>query len=128
MEHCRELAREAAQTGNAPVGSIIVRDGLILGEGREATRPTNDVTRHAEVEAIRNALRQLESPKLTDCLLYSTHEPCILCSYAIRHYQISWVGFEVKVPTVGGFSSSWPILSATDIPIWGPPPIILALS
>ncbi len=124
MERCRQLAQEAAKTGNTPVGSIIVRDGVIIGEGREATRPDNDVTKHAEVEAIRDALRHLGTPKLTDCLLYTTHEPCILCSYAIRHYQIGWVCFETIVPTVGGVSSSWPILTATDISIWGPPPIV----
>lgn len=127
MERCRELATQASQTGNTPVGSVIVRDGVIIGEGMEATRPDNDVTRHAEVEAIRDALRHSGSNKLTDCLLYTTHEPCILCSYAIRHYQIAWVGFEIAVPTVGGFSSSWPILTATDIPIWGSPPIVSVL-
>jgi tRNA(adenine34) deaminase len=127
MERCRQLAQEASQTGNTPVGSVVVRDGIIIGEGREATRPDNDITRHAEVEAIRAALRHLSMPKLTGCRLYTTHEPCILCSYAIRHYQISWVGFETKVPTVGGFSSSWPILNATDLSIWGPPPIVSVL-
>ncbi|GAB3330037.1 hypothetical protein GCM10027299_34280 [Larkinella ripae] len=128
MERCRELAQEASLTGNTPVGSVIVRDGVIIGEGREATRPDQDVTRHAEVEAIRDALRQLGSPKLTGCQLYTTHEPCILCSYAIRHYQIGWVGFGVAVPAVGGFSSPWPILTATDVSVWGPPPIVLVLT
>lgn len=127
IKRCRELASEASETGNSPVGSVIVRNGVIIGEGREATRPANDVTKHAEVEAILDALRHLGSAKLTDCLLYTTHEPCILCSYAIRHYQISWVGFETAVPTVGGFSSSWPILTATDIPIWGPPPSVMVI-
>lgn len=127
IERCRQLAREAAETGNTPVGSVIVREGVIIGEGREATRPANDITRHAEVEAIRDALGHLGTPKLHGCLLYTTHEPCILCSYVIRHYQIGWVGFETKVPTVGGFSSGWPILTATDISIWGPPPIVEVL-
>lgn len=127
IERCRQLAKEAAERGNTAVGSVIVREGIIIGEGREATRPANDVTRHAEVEAIRDALGHLGTPKLTGCWLYTTHEPCILCSYAIRHYQLGWVGFETKVPTVGGFSSDWPILTATDISIWGPPPIVEVL-
>lgn len=122
LQRCRELAREASQTGNTPVGAVIVRDGIIVGEGIEATRPDHDITRHAEVEAIRDALKRLGTSKLDGCSLYTTHEPCILCSYAIRHYQISWVGFENAVPTVGGFSSAWPVLTATDISVWGPPP------
>lgn len=127
LERCRELALEAGRSGNTPVGAVIVRDGIIVGEGIEATRPDNDITRHAEVEAIRDALRRLGSSKLTDCSLYTTHEPCILCSYAIRHYQLSWVGFENAVPTVGGFSSAWPVLTATDISVWGSPPHVVIL-
>lgn len=125
LQRCHELALQAGQSGNTLVGAIIVRDGEIVGEGIEATRPDNDITRHAEVEAIRDALKRLGTDRLGGCLLYTTHEPCILCSYAIRHYQISWVGFEHSVPTVGGVSSPWPILTAADIQIWTPPPIIV---
>ncbi|WP_229210928.1 nucleoside deaminase [Dyadobacter jiangsuensis] len=124
LQRCHELALEAGQSGNTPVGALIVRDGVIVGEGIEATRPDNDITRHAEVEAIRDALKRLGTDKLTGCAMYTTHEPCILCSYVIRHYQISWVGFEHAVPAVGGVSSSWPILTAADIQIWTPPPVI----
>lgn len=126
MERCRELAKEASATGNTPVGSVIVRDGVIIGEGRESTRPENDITRHAEIEAIRDALRLTGAEKLTGCFLYTTHEPCILCSYAIRHYQISRVGFEVAVPALGGYSSSWPLLTVTSVDSWGPPPKIIS--
>lgn len=125
LERCQVLASEAGRSGNTPVGAIIVRDGVIVGEGREATRPDNDITRHAEVEAIRDALKRLGTDKLDGCSMYTTHEPCVLCSYAIRHYQISWVGFEHAVPTVGGVSSPWPILTTTDIPIWALPPQIM---
>jgi len=127
LTRCRELAREAEKTGNTAVGAIVVHDGIIVGEGIEATRPDNDITRHAEVEAIRQAIRRLNSSKLEGCSMYTTHEPCILCSYAIRHYRISWVGYETAVHTVGGASSAWPILTATNISVWGPPPEIFLL-
>ena len=127
LERCRELALQAGRSGNTPVGAIIVLDGEIVGQGMEATRPDHDITRHAEVEAIRDALKRLGSEKLSGCSLYTTHEPCILCSYVIRHYQISWVGYENAVPTVGGFSSPWPILTTTNISIWGTPPKITIL-
>jgi tRNA(adenine34) deaminase len=127
IQRCRELAQESSITGNTPVGSVIVRDGIIIGEGRESTRPDNDITRHAEIEAIRDALRRTNAEKLTGCLLYTTHEPCILCSYAIRHYQIAWVGFEVAVPALGGYSSNYPILTATNIESWGSAPGVMVL-
>lgn len=127
LKRCRELASEACRSGNTPVGAVIVRDGVIVGEGIEATRPDNDITRHAEIEAIRDALKRLSTAKLRGCSLYTTHEPCILCSYAIRHYQISWVGFEHAVPTLGGVNSSYALLTAKDIPIWVPPPGILTV-
>ncbi|GAB3219940.1 hypothetical protein GCM10027423_50670 [Spirosoma arcticum] len=127
MQRCHELAEQAAQTSNTPVGSVVVREGLIIGEGQEATRPRNDITCHAEVEAIRDAVHRTGSVDLSGCHLYSTHEPCILCSYVIRHYRIALVLFEVAVPTVGGVHSPYPVLTATDIPVWGPPPTIINL-
>ncbi len=122
LQRCRELAAQAAQTGNAPVGAVVIRRGIMVGEGREATRPTGDITRHAEGEAIRDAVRQTGSTDLSDCSLYTTHEPCILCSYVIRHHRIGAVVFEATVPAVGGASSPYPILLADDVPGWAPPP------
>lgn len=128
MERCRELAIEASLTGNTPVGSIIVRDGQIIGEGRESTRPDNDVTRHAEIEAIRDAITQTGEQKLTGCILFTTHEPCILCSYAIRHYRIGKIIFEKAVPALGGYSSPWPILTVDNVESWGHPPVVIVLN
>ncbi|SOD99092.1 nucleoside deaminase [Spirosoma fluviale] len=127
MKRCQELARQAAQTGNTPVGAVVVCGGIIIGEGQEATRPGNDITCHAEVEAIRDAIRRSGESKLSDCSLYTTHEPCILCSYVIRHHQLALVVFEIAVPTVGGFTCPHPILTVTDISVWGPPPVVLQL-
>ncbi len=127
IQRCRELASESAQTGNTPVGAVVVWQGLIIGEGREATRPQNDITYHAEVEAIRAALQWTEA-KLWECDLYTTHEPCILCSYMIRHYRLARVLFDVAVPGVGGVNSPYPVLTATDISVWGPPPILLTFN
>ena len=127
IERCRELAIEASTTGNTPVGSIIVLDGSIIGEGKESTRQDNVVTRHAEIEAIRDALRRAGDQKLTGCILYTTHEPCILCSYAIRHYRISEIVFEKAVLALGGYSSSWLILTVDGVESWGRPPLVSVL-
>ena len=127
MNRCQELAKQAAQTGNSPVGSVIVRGGIIIGEGQEATFPGNDITCHAEVEAIRDAIQRSHGIDLSDCTLYTTHEPCILCSYVIRHHRLGLVVFQIAVPTVGGFTCPYPVLTATDIPVWGSPPLVLQL-
>ena len=81
MERCIELGKEAMLCGNPPVGSILVKDDVILGIGKEAGKSGNDITKHAEIEAIRHALANHQS--LKNSILYTTHEPCIMCSYVL---------------------------------------------
>lgn len=123
LARCQVLARMAADRGESPVGAVIVAAGAIIGEGIEAARGTRDITAHAEVEAIRAAI-STHGPDLSAATLYTTHEPCLLCSYAIRHHRIRRVVYQHAVPHVGGATSSYPILTASDIPIWGPPPVV----
>ncbi len=125
MSLCIELAKEALQTGNAPVGSIIVKEGIMLGQGIEAAKTKKDITFHAEIEAIRDSLTKNKLVDLNGCTLYSTHEPCLMCSYVIRHYKISLVVSGTSVPFIGGFSSPYPLLKIGDISIWTDPPQII---
>ncbi len=122
---CLELARQALAWGNPPVGSVIVKDGKRIGEGTEAGKSKRDITCHAEIEAIRNALKNAEVNDLRGCTLYSTHEPCLMCSYVIRHHQVGLVVVGMTVPAVGGFSSAYPLLTAQDIAIWSDPPRVV---
>ncbi|RFS16952.1 nucleoside deaminase [Emticicia sp. C21] len=85
MRICIDLAKMAKQRGDSPVGSIIVQNGSIIGKGIEGGKTHKDITFHAEIEAIREATRHLGKQDLSDCILYTTHEPCIMCSYMIRH-------------------------------------------
>lgn len=124
MKHCQTLARSAGQTGNAPVGSVLVNNGIVVGEGQEAAYPAGDVTRHAEVEAIRDAVQRTGLSDFSGFTLYTTHEPCILCSYVIRHHRIGTIVFGLAVPAVGGLSSPYPVLTASDVPVWGDPPTV----
>jgi tRNA(adenine34) deaminase len=123
MQQCLVLGRQARQEGNPPVGALLLKEGLKIGEGREAGKSKNDITCHAEIEAIRDALHQGHAD-LRGAILYTTHEPCIMCSYVIRHHQIARVVIGLAVPDVGGYSSLFPILSTPAIPKWGPPPKI----
>ena len=123
MKMCLQLGREALLAGNPPVGSIIVKDGELIGEGREAAKSKNDITCHAEIEAIRHAISN-NSSDLSQTILYTTHEPCIMCSYLIRHHKIPQVVIGLEVTEIGGFTSAYPILSANDITFWGKSPQI----
>jgi tRNA(Arg) A34 adenosine deaminase TadA len=121
LTRCHELAEASAELGNPPVGAVLIQDGVIIGEGMELARSSGDVTRHAEVECIRAAVLSLQTNDLSDCELITTHEPCVMCSYVIRHYRIRKVVFEVAVPTVGGVNSKFPVL--TDKAFWAIRPV-----
>ncbi len=123
LARCDDLARIAADCQESPVGAVIVMEGAIVGEGVEAAKRRGDVTCHAEVEAIRAAVAS-RGRDLSTATLFTTHEPCLLCSYVIRHHRIARVVMRHAVPHVGGATSHHPILTVTDIPSWGPPPVI----
>ena len=124
MRRCLELAAEAAAQGESPVGSIVVKDGIILGEAFEQSRRLKDITRHAEVLAIMDALQKQGS--CVGATLYSNVEPCILCSYVIRHHRLAEVVFAKTCGELGGMGPHG-ILIAADIHSWGPPPVVVHL-
>ena len=66
-----------------PFGALIVLDGLVIGKGHNTVLESNDPTAHAEVNAIRNACKSLESPHLSGAVIYSNFEPCPMCLSAI---------------------------------------------
>ncbi|AMY09124.1 tRNA-specific adenosine deaminase [Luteitalea pratensis] len=123
LARCDALAQIAASQGESPVGSAVVLGDAIIGEGVEAAKARHDVTCHAEVEAIRAAVAT-HGRDLSAATLYTTHEPCLLCSYVIRHHRIARVVIRHAVPDVGGATSRLPVLTTTDVASWGPPPVI----
>lgn len=126
MNRCEELGNAAAKKGNSPVGAIIVKDNKIISEAEEATKTKNDITCHAEIEAVRIAVKKLKKPDLSECILFTTHEPCIMCSYVIRFYKIKKVVYKYNVDHMGGISSSMPLLISDDVPPhWSKPPAIV---
>lgn len=125
MRRCIALARLAKERGESPVGAVIVHAGEVIAEGIEAGRTEQDITRHAEVEAIAAARQVLGTADLSDCTLVTTHEPCILCSYAIRHHRIPLVVFGVAVGEIGGYSSELAVLKDRTVKRWGEPPEVI---
>lgn len=125
MRRCIALARLAKERGESPVGAVIVHAGEVIAEGIEAGRTEQDITRHAEVIAINNARRALGTADLSDCILVTTHEPCILCSYAIRHHRIPLVAFGLAVGEIGAYSSELAVLKDRTVKRWGEPPEVI---
>lgn len=81
-------AHKAEQAGEVPIGCVIVADGQIVGRGHNLTETLQDVTAHAEIQAITAAAQTLGGKYLTDCTLYVTVEPCVMCAGAIGWAQI----------------------------------------
>lgn len=101
MTRALGLAAKAAEQGDVPVGCVIVREGEIIGEGRNRREHRGDATAHAEIEAIRQASEKLGSWRLSGCTLYVTLEPCPMCSGAIINSRIDIVRFGAKEEKMG---------------------------
>ena len=82
-------AQQALAAGEVPIGAVIVSRGRIIARGHNLTETLHDVTAHAEMQAITAAANQLGGKYLTDCTLYVTVEPCIMCAGAIGWAQLS---------------------------------------
>lgn len=95
------LATEAAKLGEVPVGAIVVKDGQIIGKGRNAPISLNDPTAHAEIQAMREAAQYLGNYRLVGCSLYVTLEPCAMCSGAIQHARIARLVYGASDPKTG---------------------------
>lgn len=124
MQRCSELAERAREEGNVAVGSVIVLEDAVLAEAEESVPTGPDPFAHAEFVAVRSALQRVGSEPLREAVLYTTNEPCLMCSFAIREAGIGRVVIEEPTREIGGISSEYPILVADTISRWGPPPEI----
>lgn len=97
-----EVAERAAARGEVPVGAVIVQDGKLLVRAGNRVEADNDPTAHAEILAIRAAADMLDAPRLPDCDLYVTLEPCAMCAAAISFARIRRLYFGAYDPKGGG--------------------------
>lgn len=91
----------AAQTGEVPVGAVVVRNGEIIAAAANAMHQSGDPTAHAEMVAIRTALERVGGGRLSDCDLYVTLEPCTMCAGAIAHTKIRRLYYGAEDPKGG---------------------------
>ena len=124
MRHCIDLAARATESGNTPVGCVITLEHRVVAEAEEQSPSGSNPFAHAEILAVIAALEAVGKGKLSRATLYTTNEPCFLCSYAIREARIARVVFSVETPGIGGATSAYPILQAHEIKRWGAPPRI----
>ena len=103
MERALAQARAAAERGEVPIGAVIMGpSGEVLAEAGNRTEETNDPTAHAEMLAIRAAAARLGAPRLVDCDLYVTLEPCPMCAQAISFARIRRLYWGAPDPKGGG--------------------------
>lgn len=101
MEMALALAKEAGDAGEVPVGAVIVKDGAVIGCGRNRREAENDVLGHAELEAMRAAAKTLGSWRLEGCALYVTLEPCPMCAGAAVNAHIERIIFGTEDTAMG---------------------------
>ena len=102
MRRALDLAREAAEAGEVPVGAVVTLGEEIVAERRNAMRGSSDPTAHAEMEAIRAAAAKLGASRLDDCTLWVTLEPCAMCAAAISLARLKGLRFAAEDPKGGG--------------------------
>ena len=101
MSQALELAQEAADAGEVPVGRVIVRDGAAIGRGGNRREEKQAVCSHAEMEAMAQANAALGSWRLDNCALYVTLEPCPMCAGAILNARIPKVFYGARDSAFG---------------------------
>jgi tRNA(adenine34) deaminase len=115
MQEAIQLAQQAGQAGEVPVGAVVVQNGVIVGRGRNGPVGSKDPTAHAEVLALRDAANTLGNYRLEDCTLYVTLEPCTMCAGAIVNARLARVVYGASEPRTGAAGSILDVFANTTI-------------
>jgi tRNA(adenine34) deaminase len=105
MQAALDLARQAADAGEVPVGAVVLREGVVIGRGYNQPLSRSDPTAHAEVMALRDAAARMGNYRLPGCSLFVTLEPCCMCVGAILHARIAQVVYGAADPKTGACGS-----------------------
>ena len=113
MRHALALAARAGESGEVPVGALVIVDGEVVGEGWNQPIATSDPTAHAEIVAMRAASRAVKNYRLSGATLVVTVEPCLMCVGAMVHARIGTVVYGAPEPRAGALGSA---IAAHDTP------------
>lgn len=118
MDRALELAADAADAGEIPVGAVVLdASGAVIGEGGNRRELTADPTAHAEVVALRAAAAASGTWNLTGCTLVVTLEPCVMCAGAILQAHITRVVFGAWDDKAGAAGSRYDVLRDRRLPV-----------
>ncbi len=126
IARCIALSEQSLEKGDAPFGSVIVKDGKIITES--INNAAQKISDHAEILALHKASEELKTRDLSSCTIYSNVEPCPMCSFMIREYKIKKVVFALPSPYMGGISK-WGVLKDKELtplkPFFSTPPEVV---
>jgi tRNA(adenine34) deaminase len=106
MRQALTLAARAGESGEVPVGALVILDGVVVGEGWNQPIATSDPTAHAEIVAMRQAARHVKNYRLSGATLVVTVEPCLMCVGAMVHARIGTVVYGAPEPRAGALGSA----------------------
>lgn len=114
MKQAMRRARLAEKDGEVPVGAVIVKDGVIISSGRNRREKKKNALCHAEIEAIDRACKKTGTWRLDGCVLYVTHEPCVMCAGACVGARIARIVYGSSDRRFGALGSAFDL---TEIPL-----------
>lgn len=113
MGRAMELAKIARDGNEVPVGAVVVRKNKVIGEGYNTPISNNDPSAHAEIVALKNAGQYIKNYRMSDCALYVTLEPCIMCAGALLNARIARLIFATHDPKFGAAGSQLNLLQSS---------------
>ena len=115
MQRAFDLAQQAEQVNEIPVGAVVVHQGKIIGEGFNQSILLNDPSAHAEMIAIRQAGKHLNNYRLLDCTLYVTLEPCPMCAGLLVHSRIKRLVYASHDLKTGAAGSAFNLVGTSQL-------------
>jgi tRNA(adenine34) deaminase len=115
MAQALVLARQAIEQGEVPVGAVLVKEGLSLGQGYNCLITACDPTAHAEIVALRRAAARLGNYRLVDTTLYVTLEPCPMCAGALLQARVKRLVFGARDPRAGAAGTVFNLLQSEHL-------------
>lgn len=111
MHLALQQARLAGSAGEVPVGAVVIKDGVVIGQGYNRNLQQHDPTAHAEIVALRQAAAAVSNHRLPGCEMFVTIEPCAMCAGALVHARLARLVYGANDPKAGAVTSVLQVLN-----------------